>query len=97
MLSIESIDAETRSNGIELSDGFESIVQRWKYHIAIFNIELNPTSLHHFTLFDMFSKRFVDVETRCNEDIDLSDGFESTVHTILEYWKVYKIFNIVLA
>lgn len=25
-----------------------------------------------------------------NEDIDLSDGFESTVHMILEYWKVLR-------
>lgn len=30
-------------------------------------------------LFDIFLKRSKDAETRCNEDIDLSDGFESIV------------------
>lgn len=40
--------------------------------------------LHHFMLFDIFLKRSKGAETRCNEDIDLSDGFESIVRVILE-------------
>lgn len=35
-------------------------------------------------LFDIFLKRSKGVEIRCNEDIDLSDGFESIVRVILE-------------
>lgn len=55
---------------------------------SVFYIKNLDINLHHFMLFDIFLKRSKDAETRCNEDIDLSDGFKSIVYRYLTSCKI---------